>query len=169
MILNNYYKYLKATCDQHYIAGSGNYDIQTYCQDMDGTQNIAIMAGSQGADYSFGANFNIRENIHAVVGTGDTEPTSSDYALDTPISLSSYTENISYSADDNGFKTTIVISGINNTSSSITIKEIGTYKRVYNSSGYLIQNILFTRTLLDTPITVPAYGNVSLIFEWIEA
>ena len=58
-----------------------------------------------------------------------------------------------------------MINATNNTSNSVTIKEVGITKTLYNGSWL---QVLLARKVLDTPITVAAGGSFTLPLQWIE-
>lgn len=116
-------------------------------------------------------NNNLRtQNVSFMFGSGNTTPTYTDYTLDTDITSSiskiSYTTNFASSSE--GAKTTYVISGTNNTNSSITISEIGLCKNFYQNTSLQTYAVMLVREVLDTPITVAAGDSFVLTFEWVE-
>lgn len=98
------------------------------------------------------------------VGTGTTAPTKSDITLNTPISVS----DISCSSSTNTYSTnnTRIITSIlvNNTASDITITETGLLMDMYVNS-YFSYKILLDRTVLESPITIPAGQSRTLMYE----
>lgn len=90
-----------------------------------------------------------------LLGTGDTTPTSSDYALDTDVTDQfTYVSGIS-SGVGSGNVASITEVYQNTSNDSITIKEIGLLTGIpyqWQSGGY----VLLTRKVLDTPIVIGA-------------
>ena len=89
-------------------------------------------------------------------GTGTTPPTASDYALesilgDTQISVAA-PNAVSYSQGDTYDSYFVAFGVTNKTSEAITISEVGlTASPVTNTVCVLVD-----RTVLDTPVTIPA-------------
>lgn len=107
-------------------------------------------------------NWSVKLNASMVFGAGSTEPSVTDYALDTDItsqlSLSSF--SISVGSDTNGMTVLCSVSVQNNTNSSITIKEVGLLHKFVDDNLYE-HSCLLSRTILDTPVTI-ASGGVKL-------
>ena len=99
-----------------------------------------------------------------VVGSGTTPSTEDDYALEAPISsgLNGVT-NVSQNLDSNGnLYCEITLSLANTTNAAIVVNEIGyiqsiPYATQSATSGSVVST-LFDRTVLDTPVTIPAGG-----------
>lgn len=172
MILNNYFQYKAAIADKYYTVGE-NKTVTTSAKALDGT-TLSINVGSAGAAYPFGSNFSDRVNLEARLGTGDTAPLEDGYALNTDVT-SSFNVSLSQSLSfDNGkFKTVILITALNSTSSDITLKELGICK-AFTTQGTAPPaaadpRCLFVHQILDEPVTVEAYGSKTLSFEWEES
>lgn len=100
-------------------------------------------------------------------GDGDVVPTMDDYTLSGNIistvkSLSIETLNVE--KDGNYYVCKRRFTFQNTGSSEITIREAGWFAFVYYSSTYSTAALL-DRTLLDTPITVPAGGTGQVTYE----
>lgn len=98
------------------------------------------------------------------VGTGNTPPTTEDLALDTDVStsLQFITGSVNRSVGD-----MICIMNVtykNTTENPITIKELGIG---YSYSSYYGANvaILYTRSLLDSPVTMDAGESYTFSYE----
>jgi hypothetical protein len=169
MILNNYWKYLNA------ILTISPWDVT-------GDQNIGLVAlGGEagwidlGSDQYRGAvnrNFNTGT---VVVGTGDTAPNANDYALanDCTSSISNLNYTIN-SAGTDGLNRTITITGFNNSSDTLTIKEVGYAKTVQTYEWHTedhekTKNILMCRVLLNEPLEVAAGASFLINLAWNEA
>ena len=100
------------------------------------------------------------------VGSGSTPPAESDYALEQPITsgltATSPSITVNYDAAGNPYKD-ILLTLSNTTSSDITITEVGYYVRMvyWDTQGVTTNNkmaFMIDRTLLDSPLTIPANG-----------
>ena len=103
-------------------------------------------------------------NNGVVLGDGDTPPTFEDYTLAGNL-ISNFTFTASTSVlktDDSGATIRALYTITNNNSEEITIKEICLIVNAtqYSSgSGLYAKNkIVLDRTVLDTPVTIPAGG-----------
>lgn len=172
MILNNYWRYMYSVENTYYKIGEGNFHIYTGCKDINGGE-IEIGGGTPGNAYKLGDNFALRSNLGARVGTGNTEPTVSDYELEADITgnISNLEVSTITSTTDNSYKTIISISGKNNTTNEITLREVGITKNIrnVNNADNFQVPVLFVRHILDEEISVPSGGNFAFVFEWIEA
>lgn len=115
--------------------------------------------------------------LAACVGTGDTAPTATDYALEADASasfsnltLSAATRAIAVDEDGKAYIShTHTISGVNNSGASVTIKEIGIYyKNWHYASGSYYCDLLFAREVLPEPVIVTAGDSFSLPIDWRE-
>lgn len=99
-----------------------------------------------------------------VFGTGTTPATLSDYKLESTITsgISASASGSASNTEDTGTLTFVYT--VNNTSSeSITIGEIGYRASVPDRSGH-VYNVLIDRTVLDTPVTIPAGSSGTLVY-----
>lgn len=101
--------------------------------------------------------------IGFVFGSGTTTPTSEDYTIETE--LTSITHDSINIGSISGLKKTFTATISNNTSTSITINEVGLVLAIYpyNDSA---KKILLERTVLSTPIVLGA-GETTNITEAI--
>ena len=121
-------------------------------------------------------NYTLHQNLLPRLGTGNTEVNADNYCLANDVTSSfsnlTATYNEVVSTDTDGIpnaKIVFAIAGVNSSADSITIKEIGLYKKItFYVSGNSKQNILFMRHVLDTPITVAAGDSFTLSLQWIE-
>ena len=151
MLTKNFYSYMVAKLS----------DLKTPCTYIDGAQG-EINGGSAGTKV-FAAM--LKQSINSendkggvLFGAGTAPATVQDYKLDAPITtgLSIIIPNNFTYAKGNSFQDVAVTYGVTNTSSSeITISEIGLVATIY-VSGNLYESILVDRTVLDTPVTIPA-------------
>jgi hypothetical protein len=104
------------------------------------------------------------------VGTGSTAATEDDYKLESPITsgMSASIPTITIDLDSSGNPyIEYLFTLTNNTSSDIVVREIGYVQTLRapdtqgGSSGY-DRYFLFDRTVLDTPVTVPANDSAAI-------
>lgn len=106
------------------------------------------------------------------IGSGNTPPTENDYALETPITggLSASTPAVNRGADGDGnpyiaFTFTLTNSG----ATDKIVSEIGYFQYVsasyYNNSLGYQTAMMLDRTVLETPLTVPANGTAAVKYE----
>lgn len=94
---------------------------------------------------------------YIILGSGTTEPTPEDYCLESQI-----TENLSCDSVSVSRNTTIktyTATFSNSGTSPMTVTEIGYVSRTsyaYNAGENSFDNFLMDRTVLDTPVTIPA-------------
>ena len=104
------------------------------------------------------------------VGTGDTAATEDDYKLETQITsgMSAGSATPTYNVDGSGNPYLEYLFTLTNTTSSdIVVREIGYVQslRVANTQGGSANTsayFLFDRTVLDTPVTVPANDSAAI-------
>lgn len=112
------------------------------------------------------------------VGSGDTSPTENDYALEEKINALTGTvtpvnfNNFTYDTENEVFHMYVDLALTNPTSDPITIKEVGWFGRAYygNTIGQAPSNTsidaLIDRTLLETPITIPASESAVIRYQF---
>lgn len=98
-------------------------------------------------------------------GTGDTPPTEDDYTLESVItsgiSASAPSASTEFDTVNNRYIRRLTYTINNDSDSDITIKEVGTYRGIAYAStlgatGSSTKLLLVDRTVLDTPLTIPA-------------
>lgn len=103
-------------------------------------------------------------NLWLKVGTGTTAPTENDYelaAVNTDVSCDSVIVGISAN-----YKKTYTAIFSNPTSSDIIVTEVGLYGNImYNSQNDFYMDVLLDRTVLTTPITIPAGESKAITYE----
>lgn len=103
-------------------------------------------------------------NLYLKVGTGTTAPTENDYelaAVNTDVSCD--TVIVGNSAN---YTKTYTATFSNPTSSDITVTEVGLYGKIsYNSQSEFYMDVLLDRTVLTTPITIPAGESKAITYE----
>lgn len=121
---------------------------------------------------SVATNFSYTFSPGVIVGSGNTPPTEDDYKLDTQITsglTQSGSTTVVYGADSDGnpYKQMDMILQ-NTTASDIVIREVGYLQWLegstvqYATTGNEQFPALLDRTLLETPLTVPA-NNVAVL------
>lgn len=103
-------------------------------------------------------------NLYLKVGTGTTTPTEDDYELQTVnIDISCDTVVVGNSAN---YTKTYTATFSNPTNSDITVTEVGLYANImYNSRSESYMEVLLDRTVLTTPITIPAGESKAITYE----
>ena len=99
-----------------------------------------------------------------ILGTGTTTPTLDDYCLSGDmITTFTYSKDVSVTSDESGVTITALYTITNTGSSAFTIGELGLIAAPYNhsSAGY---KCLVERTVLDTPVTIPAGGVGQVVY-----
>ena len=94
------------------------------------------------------------------MGTGSEPPTADDYCLSGKV-IKGFTssKSVTVEEDDDGVAVTAVYTVTNTGSSDFTVSEVGTFGPTFDTSGYSqSQFIMLDRTVLDSPVTVPAGG-----------
>lgn len=144
-----------------------------------GVQNISYAGNDVSIETSGSYSYSY---LRVYVGTGNTTPSSSDYALTFPTdSLTiQLTRDMRTTQDDYSISFTLSLQ--NTSSNDITIREIGLGQTGSNNSGYrpyasynsntrvtyttLLYSsaLLFTRDLLSTPLVIPAGETRSLTY-----
>ena len=111
---------------------------------LSSNNNVPYMGKVQ-KSYSYGG---------VILGTGDTAPSIDDYKLSGDlITTISAIGDISVTQDDNGCTFEGIYSVTNSSSEDVTVKEIGLLMTGAYSGRFLVE-----RTVLDTPVTIPAGG-----------
>ena len=93
-----------------------------------------------------------------ILGTGTTTPTLDDYCLSGDmITTFTYSKNVTVTSDESGVTITALYTITNTGSSAFTIGELGLIAATYSSTS-TSNKCLVERTVLDTPVTIPAGG-----------
>ena len=94
-----------------------------------------------------------------VLGTGNTPATLDDYKLAGEIITTfTYTASATSQETDKGYECTATYSITNNGTASFTISEIALMGTYYTNDSTGNGSFLVDRTVLDTPVTIPAGG-----------
>lgn len=137
-------------------------DLQTSFTLIDGAQKTRLGStnGTKGftAMLKQSADGSSSKKGGVLFGAGTSPATTQDYKLDTPITTGLsivFPKSLTY-AKGASFEDVAVTYGVTNISSSeITIAEIGLIVAMLDAES-LYDNFLVDRTVLDTPVTIPA-------------
>ena len=165
MILRNYYKILDAI-----LQGTDTDNLTVFTKTDGGKMNARYYSSSD-SSYIDALGFHdltrLRDSLTyqgVVFGDGATEPSFDDYTLAGSV-IKGLTGTISRTGTNNGesgAEATAVITVTNGNSNEVTIREVGYigYATFYytNSSNSTGGYIMLDRTVLDTPVTIPAGG-----------
>ncbi len=172
MILKNYWNYRTAVENKTFRNGESYSELVTGAKMINGN-DVILLAAASGGYYQYGEDYSLRTQLTLRVGSGDTAPADTDYALENDVTnnISDYQVNVLTSSDDNSYKTIITASGMCNSENGLTIREIGVGKSFHNKSmpTQIDGPTLFIRHILDEPITLVYGDRFSLVFEWDEA
>lgn len=171
MFLRNWYKALTAEMsNSQSVTGINTSGTANYFTPYSSTGGVAnntrlVMAGGTPSSNDYTPHMqNVRTSYYqggVVFGTGDTAPTFDDYKLSGSIVTAiNAGASVETTFDDDGC-TFVGTYNISNTGSEeITIKEVGLILRsAYNNSAILVE-----RTVLDTPLTIPAGGIGQVVY-----
>ena len=101
----------------------------------------------------------LESNGGVIFGTGNTPPTIDDTTLSGDlVSGFSYNSNVSAERGEDGVTLTALYTVINNNAEAITISEVALIANLYNNNTQAMYKGLLDRTVLDTPVTIPAGG-----------
>lgn len=103
-------------------------------------------------------------NLYLKVGTGTTAPTENDYELQTVnTDVSCDTVVVGNSAN---YTKTYTATFSNPTNSDITVAEVGLYGNImFDAPNEDYMDVLLDRTVLTTPITIPAGESKAITYE----
>jgi len=110
-------------------------------------------------DASVQTNYTSGSTRGIFLGTGTTAPTLDDYKMSGDV-ISGISVSVSHAQeiDDTGVLGSKTITITNNNSSAITISEIGWFGYLYYTITVNGNAVLLDRTVLDSPVTIPAGG-----------
>ena len=171
MLVNNYFIY-RGKADQQITYATNEYTNPGLKRYSDGSTSWQPLWANNNTSYTAYASQNsaLHLNNFVVIGTGDTAESLSDYRLANDItgSISNYQQSYTSGEDGNTLKTTFSISGVNNTGSAITIKEVGIGKNILDGNIASVP-VMFLRKVLDTPIEVANGSTFAFSVEWKES
>ena len=105
-------------------------------------------------------------NGYLMLGTGTTAPTADDYSLESPITTNLSCDSVSVSRTS--LTKTYTATFTNSGSSDITVTEVGFIVYIYyiqSNSDEKSDSFLMDRTVLETPITIPAGESRTVTYE----
>lgn len=168
MILSNYWKSFNIITDfnttklKNYgqVNTNGGTLTRTWINAQNGVGNIRLRT----------------DNLAVRLGKGVGNITAQDYALfddcTANIGNLAFVSAFSSADTDEGFSQLITITGTNNSSSDITLTEVGitkTFTVEVNIEGVTTSApVMLAKMLLDNPITVRAGGSFRIVVEWKE-
>ena len=161
MLTNNFYSALA----QNMIGTLKSKSIKTVSGSLGQTNNAAgtflpffISGGSYKVDLSKARdNYNNSEG-GVVFGDGDTPATAEDYKLAGNI-ITGFTTSVNLASSINNGVAQIVATYNISASSEVTIKEIAAFASAGAKGAYIVD-----RTVLDTPVTIPAGGIGQVVY-----
>jgi hypothetical protein len=101
-----------------------------------------------------------------MLGTGTTAPTADDYRLESPITTNLSCDSVSVSRTS--LIKTYTATFTNSGSSDITVTEVGFMIYIFYNYSTTTENsdhFLMDRTVLETPITIPAGESRTVTYE----
>ena len=155
MILGNYYKaFLPCVSWQNITLTntSGEKSFTIFPTSKFANSFASGLMGGAKPGYTYGGD----GQAFVVLGTGNEPPALSDYKLSGDI-VTGFGSTVSFSGENAGDETysqgTAVMTITNNNETDITIGEVGIVYQIGSRSS-----VLFERTVLESPITIPAGG-----------
>ena len=104
-------------------------------------------------------------NGGVIFGTGNTSPTIDDTTLSgSLVSNFSYSSSVSTARDETGITLTALYTVTNNNAEAITISEVAIIANLKNNDTLAMYKALLDRTVLDTPVTIPAGGIGQVVY-----
>ena len=169
MILNNFKQVMRLALVAYGSKDKGGLPVK----DPSGSTKYVCRLNSWPSNVWCGLTTSYNSN-GIVVGSGSTPPSESDYSLESLISSgisAGYSIDTSNnSLDANGNPQLKIILTITNTgSSNVTIGELGFIQKVrlandQAGSGSADKYILFDRSVLNTPVTIPAGESAAITY-----
>ena len=160
MVTKNYNRLLAYFFSKNLAIKAKNYS----GNDISFAANQAIMLGWGFEDNSVHAASmaNLRTSLSSyggvILGDGDTQPTPDDYKLAGNIITGvGYTKTLTRVVSETAVTAKAIYTITNNNSTEINIKEIGIIGTT-NGNSTASEKFLLERTVLDTPVTIPAGG-----------
>ncbi len=164
MFTNNWYKTLASAITKNSAKNFVNVNGEEKGLDSNNSRgNISLNDSTGGAEHAYIGRLVQTYNGYGGVrlGTGDAPATSDDYNFSgTLITGYSFTAVVKTQNSAESDKITAIYTITNTSSSEITIKEIGIVAKMSSSTGAAQKRDmgLLERTVLDTPVTIPAGG-----------
>jgi hypothetical protein len=141
-------------------------------KDVGGTTRYINYCNNNSFPYAIASSVSFNTNVAGIqVGTGSTAATEDDYKLETQITsgvrASSTTQTCGVDSSGNPYLE-YLFTLTNTTSSDITVREIGYVQQFRladtqgGSQSSTARYLLLDRTVLDTPVTVPANDSAAI-------
>lgn len=158
MFTRNWYRVLSSVLANQSTVGIGYNNSERNINADQARDMVRIGYSYEG--YSYASLFKVRTsytgNGGVIFGTGTTPPTIDDYKLESEIiSTISGSASVTPTFDDTGMTLTAIYALTNTGSADITIGEIGLIASGMSSQDWYLK-MLLERTVLDTPLTIPA-------------
>ena len=170
MVLDNYWKIVAGHTLQTMSRSAQANETGIYVYNTSGELfNVVNQLANLMEGYS-AYNYLYRPNV--MIGDGDATPRHDDYCLQHQITnMTNYTDQVNITNDDGRLYMVFTANGINNTTTTITIREIGIYKKLawgYNNVDRTYP-VLYVRELLENPVVVFPGQGFSLSLEWVQS
>ncbi len=127
---------------------TNNWRARMYYE-VTGSSNQKYFKGIDGEQCGYNGHFGV--NSSARIGTGTTEPKTTDYNLESEIDSTKYIESISVAADNTWDSTnglSVVCNITNKSDENITFSEIGLFGNSYGTGAAVM---MYARKVFDTP------------------
>ena len=170
MFTNNWYKTLASAITKNSAKNFVNINgVETGLYSRNSIYNISFGDSTGASESAYIGRLVQTYNEYGGVrlGTGDTPATVNDYKLSgTLITGYSFTAEVKTQNSAESDKITATYTITNTSSSEITIKEVGIVAKMANTTSTAqIQHMgLLERTVLDTPVTIPAGGVGQVVY-----
>ncbi len=166
-MITNHFKALAASL--LFNAGtSGLYGMYEY-KTVAGTTKYACGYTITATKMDIAASTGASAGIH--FGSGTTTPTAADYGIETEVQVSATVTGTTFTKTTNGWQKSVDITLTNTGESAVTIAEVAFYGSIRGAAsegGTSAANsdliVMFDRTLLDTPITIPAGSAATMTY-----
>ena len=162
MITKNYYKLLAFLFSVDGAINAKNYSGND-TPITNGNAHLSLKWGYDTDDAWTASMGCIRTSLNSspgvILGDGDTAPTPGDYKLAGEIVTGfTYSKTLKRVVSDTAVTAKAIYTITNTNSTEITIKEIGLIGSATSAPSNGAAKILLDRTVLDTPVTIPAGG-----------
>ena len=174
MFTVNYYKLLRQAAYGRGFSGIYAIDYNGNSRQLFGNQNSQQYLFPQTSSYTYmqgSISSSVNSSAPVMFGSGTTPPTVNDYKIEKLISTGltiNNTESVR-SVTDEGVIFTNIYTLTNTSSIDITISEVAWYAySYYSASASNNTHFLLDRTLLDSPVTIPAgeMAQVTYTLNW---
>ena len=163
MVTKNYYRLLAYLFSRNLKIKAKNYSGNDISFIANATNQAIVLGWGREDGSVYAASMaNLRTSLSSyggvIFGNGDTPPTSDDYKLAGDIITGfNYSQALTQVVNETAVTATAVYTITNTNSTEINIKEIGLIGNASNTAE-TANKFLLDRTVLDTPVTIPAGG-----------